>query len=107
MLGVRQVKPTRQRPHIIAVDLGRVRKGQILVRRGSSTDGVNMKDLFEFVYGESSGYFPGVVQKSQARAQEKMAATAYLRELRQQQNQALRDMEVVTGAPRGSLGAKW
>ena len=106
-LGVLQVKPTRLRPHIISVDLGKVRKGQILIRRGSSTDGVNMKDLFEFFYGSTSGYFPGVVQRLQADSQQRMADVAYMRELREGANQALRDMEMVTGVPRGSLGAKW
>lgn len=106
-IGVLQVKPTRLRPHIMCVDLGKVRKGQILIRRGSSTDGVNMKDLFEFFYGQSSGYFPGVVQQLQTHSQQRMADVAYMRELREGANQALRDMEMVTGMPRGSMGAKW
>jgi predicted HTH transcriptional regulator len=106
-VGVIQVKPTRLRPHIISVDLGKVRRGQILIRRGSSTDGITMKDLFEFFYGRTSGYFPGVVQRLQANAQQQLADAAYMRELREQGDQALRDMETVVGAPRGSLGAKW
>ena len=106
-LAVLQVKPTRKRPHIIAVDLGKVRKGQILIRRGSSTDGVTMNDLFEFFYGQTSGYFPGVVQRLQAESQQRMADVAYMRQQDEQANQARRDMEIVTGAPRGSLGAKW
>lgn len=106
-LGILQVKPTRKRPHIIAVDLGKVRKGQILIRRGSSTDAVTMRDLFEFFYGQTSGYFPGIIQRLQAESQRRMADAAYMRELQEQANQSLRDMEIVTGAPRGSLGAKW
>lgn len=106
-LGVLQVKPTRKRPHIISVDLGKVRKGQILVRRGSSTDGATMKDLFEYFYGQSSGYFPSVVQQLQASAQQTAADAAYLRELREGADQALRDMEVISGVPRGSIGGKW
>ena len=107
VIGVLQVKPTRRRPHIITMDLGKVRKGQIVIRRGSSTDGVTMKDLFEFFYGQTSGYFPGIVQKLQAYTQQQLADVAYMRELREQANQALRDMEIVSGVPRGSLGAKW
>jgi len=107
VVGVVQVKPTRRRPHIISVDLGKVRKGQIVIRRGSSTDGATMKDLFEFFYGQTSGYFPGVVQKLQAHTQQQLADVAYMRDLREQANQALRGMEIVSGAPRGSLGAKW
>jgi predicted HTH transcriptional regulator len=107
VIGVLQVKPTRRRPHIITVDLGKVRKGQIVIRRGSSTDGISMKDLLEFFYGQTSGYFPGIVQKLQAYTQQQLADVAYMRELHEQANQALRDMEVVSGAPRGSLGAQW
>jgi len=106
-IGVLQVKPTRRRPHIIQVDLGRVRKGQILVRRGSSTDGATMKDLFEYFYGRTSGHFPLVVQKMQADAQQTAADAAYLRELRECGDQALRDMEVIAGVPKGSIGGKW
>jgi hypothetical protein len=97
VIGVLQVRPTRKRPHIIRVDLGKVRKGQIPVRRGSSTDGVTMADLFEFFYGQTSGYFPGVVRQLQAPAQEMAAHAAYLRELREGADQAVRDMEAVTG----------
>lgn len=107
LLGVLQVKPTRKRPHIISVDLGKVRKGQILVRRGSSTDGATMKDLFEYFYGQSSGHFPLVVQQLQAHAQKTSADAAYLRELREGADQALRDMEIISGVPRGSIGGKW
>jgi predicted HTH transcriptional regulator len=105
-LGVLQVRPSRKRPHIISVDLGKVRKGQIVIRRGSSTDGVTMHDLFEFFYGSTSGYFPSVLQKTQAYANEKLAEVAYMRELRENANQALRDMETIVGVPRGSLGAR-
>ena len=66
-----------------------------------------MKDLFEFFYGQTSGYFPGVVQQLQAHSQQRMADVAHLRELRESAHQALRDMEIVTGMPRGSMGAKW
>lgn len=97
IVGVVQVRPTRKRPHIIRVDLGKVRKGQIPIRRGSSTDGITMTDLFEFFYGQTSGYFPGVVRQLQVPAQEMAAQAAYLRELREGADQAARDMEAVTG----------
>src|SRR5258708_6750057 len=102
-VGVLQVKPTRLRPHIISVDLGKVRRGQILIRRGSSTDGANMKDLFEFFYGQTSGYFPGVVQQLQAHSQQRMADVASMRELREGANQALRHIQLLPRLPRGSL----
>lgn len=99
ILGVLQVQPSRQRPHIISVDLGKVRKGQILIRRGSSTDGVKLEDLMEFFYGQTSGYFPSIVQRLQANSQQLIAEAAYMRELREGADQALRDMEMVTGIP--------
>ena len=58
IIGVIQIKPNRMRPHIITVDIGKVRNGQIVIRRGSSTDGIKLHDLFEFFYGQTSGYFP-------------------------------------------------
>ena len=81
-IGVLQVKPTKQRPHIITTDVGKVRKGQIHIRRGSATDGVTMNDLFEFFYGQTSGHFPMILQKLQAHAQQQTAEALYLRELR-------------------------
>lgn len=107
IIGVLQIKPTRRRPHIINVDLGKIRKGQIVIRRGSSTDGVSMQDLFEFFYGQTSGYFPSIIEKLQANTQQQLADIAYLSELREQSNKALQDMEIVSGVPKGTLGAKW
>jgi hypothetical protein len=106
-IGVLQVKPTRQRPHIIQVDLGKVRKGQILIRRGSSTEGVTPDDLWEMYYGQTSGHFPKVVQHLEAHAKARQADAAYLGRLQDGADSALRDMEVITGVPRGSLGGKW
>jgi hypothetical protein len=97
LVGVLQVRPTRQRPHIIRVDLGKVRKGQIPIRRGSSTDGVTMADLQEFFYGQTSGYLPGFLDRLRAPVRHMEAQAAYMRELREGANQAQRDMEAVTG----------
>lgn len=107
IVGVIQVQPSRRRPHIITVDLGKVRNGQIVVRRGSSTDGINLQDLFEFFYGQTSGYFPQVIHKLKLDVEQQKAATLYMQELRQQQNDALKSMEVIAGLPPGTLGAKW
>ena len=105
-VGVIQIRPAMKRPHIITTDIGKIRNGQIVIRRGSSTDGIKLNDLFEFFYGQTSGYFPQVLQKLKINVEQQNATTAYLQELRQAANDALRDMEVVTGLPRGSLGAK-
>ena len=107
IVSVIQIQPSRNRPHIIRVDLGRVRKGQIPIRRGSSTDGATLNDLLEFFYGQSSGYFPQIVKKLQLNVAQQNASNEYLRILQEQADQALRDMEVISGAPRGSLGGKW
>ncbi len=96
-VAVVQVAPTRRRPHIITVDMGRVRKGQILIRRGSSTDGVSLSDLFEFFYGQHSVYWQNVQQRMNASANQRLADAAYLRELRAGADMALRDMEMITG----------
>ncbi len=100
-IGVLQVKPTRKRPHIIQVDLGKIRKGQILVRRGSSTDGVNMNDLIEYFYGASSGYFPQIIEKMMADSSSRMSQAAVARELRATRNQLIREMGMISGVPLG------
>jgi|GEM_PF-6447044 predicted HTH transcriptional regulator len=107
VVGVIQVQPTRRRPHIIRVDLGKIRKGQIVIRRGSSTDGVTLDDLIEFFYGNSSGYFPSILQRLHVAAAQQSATTDYLRELREQRNEILKQAEITGGVPPGTLGAKW
>lgn len=97
LVGVLQVKPTRRRPHIIRVDLGKVRKGQIPIRRGSSTDGITMADLLEFFYGQTSGYLRGFLERLQAPARHMEAQAADLRESRAWAEQAERDIEIITG----------
>lgn len=97
LIGVVQVNPTGLRPHIIQVDIGKVRRGQILIRRGSSTDGATMADLYEFFYGQNSAHFRAVSQRMAAAGQQMQGQAAYLRELREQANQAIRDMELITG----------
>jgi predicted HTH transcriptional regulator len=96
-VGVVQIAPSRPRPHIINVNMGGVRKGQILVRRGSSTDGATIEDLFGFFYGPNSAHFKNVVQQMNAHANQQNAQTAHLRELRAQSDSALRDMEAIAG----------
>ena len=81
-VAVIQVAPNKKRPFIISADIGRVRRGQIVIRRGSSTDGIAIKDLFEFFYGSTSGYFPDVVNQLGLNVQKQHAQNAYLTELR-------------------------
>ena len=91
------VAATKQRPHIIAVDLGRIRKGQIVIRRGSSTDGVTMNDLFEFFYGQTSGYFPNVVSKLGLDVRRQEAWNAQMAELRRGMERAEDDINQACG----------
>ncbi|MCM8620316.1 MAG: ATP-binding protein [Candidatus Accumulibacter sp.] len=81
-VGVIQVAPSKKRPYIIRVDIGRIRKGQIVIRRGSSTDGVTLDDLAEFFYGQYSQYFANVRQRLGLDVQRQQAITEYIAELR-------------------------
>ena len=65
VISVIHVNPTRKRPHIISTDIGKVRNGQIPIRRGSSTDGADIDDLKEMFYGETNGYFSEVLEHIQ------------------------------------------
>jgi hypothetical protein len=106
VVGVLQVSPEMARPHIIRVDLGKLRRGQILLRRGSSTDAATIDDLLDYFYGPHSSYFPRVTAAMQAQAAQLQAHSAHLRELRAGADAALRDMEIAVGLPPGSLGSR-
>ena len=81
-VAVIQIAPSRKRPFIIRVDLGKVRKGQIVVRRGSTTDGVTLDDLVDYFYGSSSAYFANVRHNLGLDVQRQQAHTEHLAELR-------------------------
>lgn len=92
IVAVIQVAPTRKRPHIISVDIGKMRKGQIVVRRGSSTDGATLQDLFDYFYGENSAYFAQVRNRLGLDVQRQQALTAQLAELRLGEERAEQDI---------------
>jgi len=96
-VAVIQVAPDKRRPFIINVDIGKVRRGQIVIRRGSCTDGINLQDLFEFFYGGTSAYFPQVIQNLGLDVQRQNANTAYLAELRRQSEIAKKNMHDIMG----------
>ena len=81
-VAVIQVAPSKRRPFIIRVDIGRLRKGQIVIRRGSSTDGVTLEDLVEFFYGQNSANFADVRNSLGLDVQRQQAHNEYLAELR-------------------------
>jgi predicted HTH transcriptional regulator len=93
LVGVVHIPPSHKRPHIIAKDFGKLREGQILIRRGSSTKGINQSELFEIFYSQTSPYFQGILRKHGIEAMHINANVAFLRELRVQIDQTEREME--------------
>ena len=98
-VAVIQVAPSKERPFIISVDIGRVRKGQIVIRRGTSTDGVTLDDLAEFFYGPNSAYFVNVRHRLGLDVQRQQAQNVYLAELRLGAEQAKDDIWQAAGFP--------
>lgn len=92
-IGVIHIEPSFKRPHIITKDFGKLREGQILIRCGSSTKGINQAELFEMFYGQTSPYFQGVLRNHGLEAMNINANVALLRELRAQENQTEKEME--------------
>lgn len=80
-IAVIQIAPNKKRPFIITTDIGKIRRGQILIRRGSSTDGITINDLFEFFYGSTSAYFPIIAKQAGLDIQRQQAQNEYLKEL--------------------------
>jgi len=96
-VAVIQIAPSKQRPYIVAIDIGKIRAGQIPIRRGSSTDGIRLSDLMEFFYGKTSGYFPKVVHDLGLDVQHQQALNAHLQELRLGVERAERDIWAAVG----------
>lgn len=82
IVAVIQVAPSKKRPFIIREDVGRIRKGQIVIRRGSSTDGVTLNDLAEFFYGQHSQYFADELHQRGLDVQRQQVLNETLAELR-------------------------
>jgi len=88
-VGVIEVFGSSSKPHIIMKDYGKLREGQILIRRGSSTGGIQFDDLLEIFLGSNSPYLRAALQN--------MGITAKLLEqvniLIQQQNHDEKDID--------------
>jgi len=69
-IAVIHIEPSVNRPHIITKDFENLREGQILIRRGSSTEGIKFNDLMECFYGKTSPYLGAVLQHYGANAQQ-------------------------------------
>ena len=99
-VAVIQVTPSKPRPFIIITDIGKMRAGQIPIRRGSSTEGARLSDLLEFFCSDTSVYFRNAIQRRQ---QDIAAYQAWLTALQvcdQGAEQARRYMDEVTGLRR-------
>lgn len=99
IISVIHISPTRKRPHIITVNLGKMKDGQIPIRRGSSTDGVTIEDLFQMFYGPFSGYFESVIQKKQLQLQQQQIEQEDLRMLDKHADELQRQMRRSLGLP--------
>jgi len=97
VVGVVHIPPSRRRPHIIARDFGKVREGQLLIRRGSSTGAMTQSELLEIFYGASSPYLAAVLRHYGIEPLQTLAEVARMRELREQMEQIKRDMHEVVG----------
>lgn len=102
-VAVVHIPVSHKRPHIISCDFENLREGQIFIRQGSSTRGIDFDDLWGIFYGSYSPYLPHVLQRYQSVANLMNARTAYQRELRVQEQVLKREMEMTVGLPPGTL----
>lgn len=102
-VGVIHISLSTRKPHIISYDYGKIREGQIFIRRGSSTRGINFNDLVNIFYGANSPYLREILQRYGAGAALLRAETEYQKELRAQEQSIRRDMEGIVGLPPGTL----
>jgi predicted HTH transcriptional regulator len=103
-IAVIQIAPSKKRPFIIRVDLGKIRKGQIVIRRGSSTDGVTLTDLADFFYGRNSQYFANVRHQMGLDVQRQQAQNEFLAELQsgaEHAEEQILQIASLTRKPRG------
>lgn len=96
-VSVIQIAPSKRRPFVISVDIGKIRSGQIPVRRGSSTRGATTGDLLEFFYGENSGYFAQVCSRCNVSVQERRLDIEQLRAVDEQIERKRLDMARLAG----------
>jgi hypothetical protein len=104
----RWVGVTHVMPHggfyVVSRDLGKLREGQSLIRQGSVTRGVTQADHLRLYLTPGFGYAEQLLQHYGAAATTMNAQTARLQANQAAQQALLRQMEAMTGLPRGSLG---
>ncbi len=77
IIGIIHIPPSFKRPHIITMNIGALRAGQIPIRKGSTTAGITQQDLFNYFYGQDSPYFQNVLKQVGAQAQLLQAQAIY------------------------------
>jgi hypothetical protein len=101
---VLHVPMSKQPFHVMAKDLGKLREGQSMIRQGSTTRGVTRDDQIRLYLTVGGGYVDQVLQRHGAAAQMANAENTRLQLLQQQIDQTKREMESMSGLPRGTLG---
>jgi hypothetical protein len=89
---------------VVARDVGKLREGQCLIRRGSVTRGVTRDDHLKLYLTPGYGYAEQLLQQYGAAAQMLNAQTAHMQENRAAIVDLRRQMESIAGLPPGSLG---
>jgi Schlafen, AlbA_2 len=89
---------------IASRDVGRLREGQCVIRQGSVTRGVTRADHIKLYLTPGYGYAEQLLQHYNVTAQLMNARTGYLQQNQATHDALLRQMEAMSGLPRGSLG---
>lgn len=87
-----------KRPHIISTDIGGLKQGQLLIRKGSSTRGILRSDLFECFYDlKISPYFQAVLHNYQIDVNALKAQIDLIRILQDDEDRIDRDINRTLG----------
>ncbi len=96
-IGVIHVLPTQNRPFIIQCNMGKIRAGQILVRKGSSTKPVDISDLYSMFYGEHSRHYKAQLSFVNQRIQQEQLRLQYFAQLQTAIDRNDRDVDRMLG----------
>ena len=105
-IGVLHVSPSAARPHIIARDIGKLREGQVLIRCGSSTRGVTPNELMAMYYCQTNPQFRNLVKWIEQHVRAQVKGRSQMQDHLDYMNFLIRQMEVQSGLPPGSLGSR-
>lgn len=96
-VGVIHILPTQNRPFIITCNVGKIREGQILIRKGSSTAPISIEDLYEMFYGQHSRHFKAQAVFAQQEIQRQQLSLDRLRAAQAGADRAQNDMNRMFG----------